>query len=118
MGVWAAYSRNAKWLRIFFYVLLFMFILDLCALIIFIVIHQSIVSQTDTSACDDAVNPEDCRRQVHEFAGTSMTIGWIIQGTVTCLVNLWFLSIVYSYLRIVELGGTGDEMLTPEEYEA
>merc|ERR1719337_19322 len=57
LGFYASYSRNARWLRIFFYVLLFMFVLDLCALIFFILLHQYWYSQTDTTACDDAANP-------------------------------------------------------------
>jgi len=118
IGVYASYYTDVKWLRIFFYVLFGAFILELVLVVAVILLHQQIfVQDVDTSACDQAKDKEECKKMVREFSGQAYFFAWLGNMIFLGLVNLWLLLVVYSFLRVVELGGTGDEKLSPEAYE-
>merc|ERR1719160_733661 len=93
-----------------------MAIVQVLVLVVVLVLFYN--QSTDTSSCDTARNPEECRRMVREFGANrqAFMMAWAVNMCIIILFNLWLLLIVRSYLQILELGGDGEEKLSPEQY--
>merc|ERR550537_332409 len=92
-----------------------MVIIQILVLVVVLVLFYN---NTDDSSCDTAKNPEECRRMVREFGANrqAFMMAWAINMCIIILFNIWLLLIVRSYLQILELGGDGEEKLSPEQY--
>jgi len=120
VGFYAAWTRNAQWLRIFFYLLLATMLVQVLAGITFLLLHEWAIQRNVTAACADQPDEAQmarCEDEVRKFAGTHLLLMWATNTLFNLLINSWFLMIVHSFLRVVEAGGTGDEKRTPEDIE-
>eukprot|EP00746_Dinoflagellata_sp_MGD_P069885 gnl/MRDRNA2_/MRDRNA2_28593_c0_seq1.p1 gnl/MRDRNA2_/MRDRNA2_28593_c0~~gnl/MRDRNA2_/MRDRNA2_28593_c0_seq1.p1 ORF type:complete len:203 (-),score=18.53 gnl/MRDRNA2_/MRDRNA2_28593_c0_seq1:40-648(-) len=120
VGCYATYKSDPWWIRIFYYCLVGILIVEVILLCVFIFYYQHVFAKEveNSHACDNASDKEECKRMVAEFSATTFVVAWATNMIFIIVINLWAILIVRSFMEILELGGTGDEKLSPEQYKA
>merc|ERR1719161_849357 len=105
VGCWGAWNSDAKWLKVFFYAVLVVLVVELVFLVVFLLFHKELYEQrVDDSVCDDASDPADCRRMVAEYSGRAYYTAILVNVIVLLLVHGWILLVVWSFIRVLGRG--------------
>lgn len=117
VGLVASYRRDLKWLRYFLYMLCIIFVIQALFLLGFFIYQEyKYESNVDTGACDNSADPAKCRETFRKFGRWSHVSAFFMELAIMVIIDIWLILVVNSFVKVVELGGTGDEQLSPEQY--
>lgn len=115
LGLYAAYYRDLKLLKIFICVVMFGVFVHIALIILLLVLKPKMLQPANTAACDEAADPEKCRQMVTGFRGAGAGQMLIMELIFSGCINLWVLVIVDSLRQVMDAGGTGDEKLSAKD---
>lgn len=117
LGFYASWTKNAKFLRVYLYLLVGVFALQFCVLLLTLMLHEMAVEANTEAACEDQrdiPSKRACEEEVRAFVGGPLFWTWFCASMFGLLCQLWVILIVLSFCEVLEVNGSGDEFKSAE----